>query len=113
MKLTQALAATSIVFALVGTSIAQEVFYPGNGVSPPVVVTEVHPSAEAAATVGLRCIVGPNGAASEIEVAFSPDARLNQAATNALSQWQFKPGSKDGKPVAVRIFVEVSFIPPR
>jgi hypothetical protein len=46
MKLIQALAATAIAFALVGTSRAQEVFYPGNGVSLPVVVTEVHPSVE-------------------------------------------------------------------
>jgi TonB family protein len=113
MKLIQALAATAIAFALVGTSRAQEVFYPGNGVSLPVVVTEVHPSAAAAATVALQCIVRPNGTASDIEVAFSPDARLSQAATDALSKWQFTPGLKDGKPVAVRIFVEVSFVAPR
>lgn len=96
--------------AQVCTSIAQEVFYPGNGVSLPVVVTEVHPSAEASATVALQCTVRPDGTASDIDVAFSPNARLTQAATDALSKWQFTPGSKEGKPVAVRIFVGVSFV---
>lgn len=78
MKLIQALAATALVLAFVGTSIAQEVLYPGNGVSQPVVVTEVHPSAERATTVALQCVVRPNGTASDIEVAFSPDARSSQ-----------------------------------
>jgi outer membrane biosynthesis protein TonB len=26
-----------------------------------------------------------------------------------MKQWQFKPGTKDGKPVAVRIHVEMTF----
>ena len=113
MKLIHSFTAAVIVIALVGPSTAQEVFYPGNGVSLPVVTKEVHPSADGPAIVVLDCIVRPNGAVSDIEVVSSADASLTQAATDALSQWQFKPGIKEGKPVSVRITVEMSFTPRR
>jgi outer membrane biosynthesis protein TonB len=41
-------------------------------------------------------------------VAASPDPKLNDVALRALRQWRFKPGMKDGKPVAVRIYVELA-----
>lgn len=34
---------------------------------------------------------------------------LDEQAVNALKQWEFKPGMKDGKPVAVRIYVQSRF----
>jgi TonB family protein len=90
----------------VGTALAQEVYPPGNGVSLPVVVREVHPAAGGTqANVMLDCIVREDGTVSDIEVKVSPDPELDQAAIDALRQWKFKPGMKDGKPVAVSTHV--------
>lgn len=30
---------------------------------------------------------------------------------DTVSQWRFKPGMKDGKPVAVQVLIDVSFRP--
>jgi TonB family protein len=34
---------------------------------------------------------------------------LDQKAIEAVQQWRFQPATKDGRPVAVQISVEVSF----
>ena len=34
---------------------------------------------------------------------------LNRQAVEAAKQWTFKPGTKDGKPVAVRVTLELTF----
>jgi Gram-negative bacterial TonB protein C-terminal len=34
---------------------------------------------------------------------------LDEQAVTAMKKWVFKPGTKDGKPVAVRVDVEMSF----
>lgn len=87
----------------------------GADVSAPVVVKRVEPEypAESRAgvqgTVVLECVVDTKGVPTMIRVTRPLDAPLNQAAMKALGQWQFKPGEKDGKPVRVRINVEISF----
>jgi len=89
---------------------AQQVYFPGNGVSLPVVVKEVHPIAATVATVAMNCVVRPDGTVRTVTVVSSPDPKLNQAAIQAMRQWRFKPGTKNGKPVPVRIAVEMSFL---
>jgi TonB family protein len=44
-----------------------------------------------------------------VEVLRSLDGDLDQQAVAALKQWEFKPGTHDGKPVAVRISCELTF----
>ena len=34
---------------------------------------------------------------------------LDDQAVKAMKQWSFKPGTKDGKPVTVRVDVQMSF----
>ena len=34
---------------------------------------------------------------------------LDKEAVKAMKQWQFKPGTKDGKPVDVAVDVEMTF----
>ena len=97
---------------------AQErpVYKPGNGVSAPVVVKEVKPEYTAEAmrarvegTVTLECVVQADGAIGEVRVAKALHPGLDQEAIKAVKQWRFKPGLKDGKPVAVRVTLEMSF----
>ena len=62
-------------------------------------------------SVWLKCVVGETGDITDVEVTRSLDTEygLDQAAIDAARQWKFKPGRKDGKPVAVRITIELTF----
>jgi len=107
------LKSSALLVALIGLvavpASAQQVYSPGNGVSLPVAVKEVHPMASAPATIAITCVVRPDGSVRSVTIASSPDSTLNQAAIRAMRQWQFKAGMKDGKPVPVRISVEMTF----
>ena len=91
---------------------------PGSGVRLPVAIKQVRPQyteeakqARLQGTVWLDCVVASNGAPRDIIVARSLDTvyGLDQAAINTLKQWRFKPGTKEGKAVAVRVKVEMTF----
>lgn len=97
---------------------SDEVYEAGNGVTLPVVVTEVRPkytdeakAARIQGTVGMSCIVATDGQPTRIAVVNSLDAvhGLDEAAVQALQQWRFKAGTKDGKAVAVRVHIEMTF----
>jgi bla regulator protein BlaR1 len=94
------------------------VYEPGNGVRLPSVIREVRPNyteeakqAHIEGTVLLDCVVASSGIPRDIIVARSLDAvlGLDQAAIEALEQWRFKPGTKDGKAVDVHVHVEMTF----
>jgi TonB family protein len=98
---------------------AQSVVYrPGDGVTLPEVVKEVKPNytpqameAKIQGSVWMECVVNENGDISDVQITRSLDTEygLDQAAIDAAQQWKFKPGSKDGKPVAVLITIELTF----
>jgi TonB family protein len=120
-----ALAASGTVTAAVinrvpmsGSAPAAQVYKPGNGVTLPQVVREMKPKYTAAAmqakiegTVWLECVIGADGNVADVEVTRSLDTEygLDDEAVAAARQWQFKPGQKDGEPVAVRITIEMTF----
>ena len=62
-------------------------------------------------TVTMSVIVQDDGKVGEVTVTESLDQQygLDAAAVNAIKQWEFNPGTKEGKPVAVRVNVEMSF----
>ena len=100
------------------TGVAQEVYKPGNGVSLPVVVKEVKPDytdeAKAAGirgSVWMRVVVQADGMVGDVQVTRSLDTEfgLDNQAVRAAKQWEFKPASKDGKPVAVEVTLEMTF----
>lgn len=78
-------------------------------VTPPVVVKEVHPKGDKTARVEFDCVVLEDGTVSIVKILKSSDSRLDDAATAAMKQWLFKPGTRDGRPMKVRVSVEVSF----
>jgi len=106
-------------FPMFATLQAQSVVYePGSGITLPVVVKEVKPQytkeamqAKIQGTVWLSCVVGETGHITDVKVSKSLDSEygLDQAAIDAARQWEFKPGRKDGKDVAVRITIELTF----
>jgi TonB family protein len=97
---------------------ASQVYPPGNGVTLPSVVKEVRPeytqaakAAQIQGTVLLQSVVLADGTIGDVSVTRSLDSKLglDEEAVKAMKQWQFKPGTKDGKPVAVRVQVEMTF----
>jgi TonB family protein len=60
-------------------------------------------------TVVLSVEIGPDGAAHNIKIVRSLDPGLDEKAIEAVSQWRFRPGMKDGVPVTVAARIEVNF----
>lgn len=85
-------------------------------ISPPVAFRKVDPKyiASAAADrvegkIQLACVIGRDGRVSHIELIHSLDERLNQAAEEAMSKWEFAPATRNGEPVDVDVLVEIPF----
>jgi protein TonB len=100
------------------TAIASQVpsTKPGNGVTAPVLIHSVEPefseearNAKRSGIVKLLADIDASGRPRNIRVVQSLGMGLDERAVGALELWLFKPGTKDGKPVAVSALVEVSF----
>jgi len=88
----------------------------GGGVSAPSVLSKVEPEyseearkAKWQGTVVVSVIVDELGRPRNVRVQRSLGLGLDQKAVEAVSQWRFKPGLKDGKPVPVMATIEVNF----
>jgi periplasmic protein TonB len=88
----------------------------GGGVSPPSVILKVEPEyseearkAKFQGTVILFVVVDEKGNPRELKVIRPLGLGLDQKAIEAVEKWKFKPGMKDGKPVAVQATIEVNF----
>jgi periplasmic protein TonB len=93
-------------------------YRPGNGVTTPVVLREVKPQytsdamrAKVQGSVLLECIVRADGSVGEVKVARSLDPvfGLDLEAMKAARQWRFRPGMRQGEPVAVLVVIELTF----
>jgi TonB family protein len=71
--------------------------------------TEEARAAKVSGTVGLKIVVDEAGNPDSVEVTKSLDQGLDQKAVEAVHQWKFAPGTKDGKAVRVIAAVEVNF----
>jgi len=86
------------------------------GLKPPVAISEVKPvdtpearQAKIQGQVGLSCVVLPDGSVVDVKVIDPLDPGLDGEAIKVARQWRFKPGTKDGRPVPVRIELEFTF----
>ncbi len=87
-----------------------------DGVSMPSVIHKVEPKmtpeardAKVEGAVMLSIEVDKQGIARNIKTVRWMPYGLTESAIEAVSQWRFKPGRKDGKPVRVKAWVEVNF----
>jgi len=99
-----------------GGGIGGGVFRVGGGVLAPKPLSTPDPQytdqarkAKVEGTCILAMIVGPDGKPHDIRLQRGIGMGLDQKAIEAVQQWRFDPATKDGRPVAVQISVEVSF----
>ena len=107
---------SSPIGAMAQQTAQARVYKTGDGVSAPVLVKEVKPQytpeamrARVQGIVALECVVQPDGTIGDVDVTKSLDAGLDEEAIKAVRQWRFEPGKKDGKPVPVRVTLEMTF----
>ncbi|MDQ1469399.1 MAG: bla regulator protein blaR1 [Bryobacterales bacterium] len=98
------------------TSANERVYEMAEGITSPRVLQKVDPQypddardAKIEGTVLLSVVIRPDGLAHDINVTTTPDASLGVKAVEAVGQWKFQPGTKDGEPVSVRAMIEVNF----
>lgn len=93
-------------------------YRPGSGIELPRLLREVKPQYTADAmrakiqgTAVLDCVVTPDGAVGECDIARSLDSSfgLDQEAVKAAKQWRFTPGRRFGQPVPVLVTIELTF----
>jgi len=60
-------------------------------------------------TVTLYAVIRPDGSVTDIKVLNSLDDRLDSSAVRALSHWHFRPGTKNGEPIALEAVVQIPF----
>jgi protein TonB len=99
-----------------GGGIGGGVYHVGGGVSAPQILHRVEPEYSEEArrnkwqgTVLLRVIIDDHGMPQNITVARALGMGLDEKAIEAVKQWRFKPGMKDGHPVPVLVNIEVYF----
>ena len=95
---------------------SRPVYRVGNGVSAPVLLEKVEPeyseqarAAKYQGSVLLKVQIDSEGKVVKVEVARALGMGLDEKAMEAVRQWKFKAGMKEGQPVAVESEIEVSF----
>jgi protein TonB len=118
MRFTRLIVVALCVLPWVACAARGRVFTIGNGVTAPVVIRQVNPqytpqalTSRITGSVLLRCVVRENGTVSDVQIVRSLDrvAGLDTQAIEAVKQWSFRPGTRNGKPVAVRVSVDMNF----
>jgi TonB family protein len=99
-----------------GSGMGGGVYRIGGGVSAPALTLKVEPEyseearkAKFQGTVLLEIVVDEHGMPKNIRVTRPLGLGLDEKAIEAVQKWRFRPGMKDGKPVATQAQVEVNF----
>ncbi len=94
-----------------------EVYRVGGPVSAPILEYQPLPQypqeardAHIEGVVVIECIVRKNGSVTDAKIVRGLGHGLDEAALNAVtSEWRFKPGTRNNKPVNVRSYIEISY----
>jgi TonB family protein len=95
---------------------SDEVYTAGGEVKAPKIIHYVEPDfspssqeAYVEGVVRLSAIVNTEGLPTELKIINGLNSEEDQTAMEALKQWRFKPGTKNGQAVRVKITVEINF----
>ena len=75
---------------------------------PPPLYDDAARAAKYQGTIVLSVVVTPDGRSDSILVLKGAPFLLNKQAMEAVQKWKFKPAEKDGKPVRVRVPIEIT-----
>jgi TonB family protein len=85
-------------------------------ITAPVATTKVDPAYppevlrdHVEGTVTLYAVIRADGTVDDIKVLDSLDSRLDENAVRALAHWRFRPGTRNGEPVALEAVVQIPF----
>ena len=99
-----------------GDGVIDAASLPRRGATKPELLTKSEPEyseegrkAKLQGMVALSIVVSATGQVTEVHVVRSLGLGLDEKAIEAVSRWQFRPATIDGKAVAVRAVVEVNF----
>jgi TonB family protein len=88
----------------------------GGGTTPPRTIYAPDPEYSETARiakynglVAVGTIIGPDGNPRDVWIVRKLGLGLDQKAIEAVRRWKFAPATRDGKPVAVQIIIEVQF----
>ncbi|HEX5000527.1 MAG TPA: TonB family protein [Terriglobia bacterium] len=91
-------------------------FRPGQGITPPKPLTvtstpytDLARKARVSGVAVLDAIVNADGTIRVLRVTRRMGFGLDESAIATVESWKFNPGTRDGKPVAVRVKIEVTF----
>lgn len=94
----------------------EKIYEPGGDVKGPKLLHYVEPefspkSKEAfvEGTVRISTVITTEGVPTAYRVLSGLNAEEDRTAVEALKQWRFQPGTKDGQKVTVRVTVEIDF----
>lgn len=93
----------------------EKVYDLGPGITQPRVIKQVMPhyadsrAVRIEGSVTIQLVVSSRGLPKNPRVVKGIDKDVDQSALDAVAQWRFDPARKDGKPVAVRIVLEIEF----
>ncbi len=97
-------------------SAAAEVYEPGPTVKAPKLIHYVEPEFSANSkeafvegVVKVSTVVSTEGVVSNCQIVRGLNSEEDKTALKAVKLWRFQPGTKDGKPVNVRVTVEIEF----
>jgi protein TonB len=111
----QIAAASVLVVSLSLPLAAQDVYRVGEGVTGPTLVEMSRPQygrwvvKRLAGVVRLEIDVMPDGTVGTVALIKSSGSELDEVAVDAAKRIKFTPGARDGKPVAVRLALELEF----
>jgi TonB family protein len=111
----QIAAASVLVVSLSLPLAAQDVYRVGEGVTGPKLVEMSRPQygrwvvKRLAGVVRLPIDVMPDGTVGTVALIKSSGSELDEVAVDAAKRIKFTPGARDGKPVAVRLALELEF----
>jgi len=95
---------------------ASQAYSVGGRVTTPSVLVKVEPQYSREArlvkfqgTVLVQATIQADGSVGDVRVQRSLGLGLDVKAVEAVRQWRFQPGTKDGAPVAVRAQIEINF----
>ena len=60
-------------------------------------------------TITMMIVIGKDGSVHDVQLKKGIDSWLDESAVQTVRTWKFKPATLDGRPVPVRVLVEISF----